>query len=146
MADKENAIVKSLEKISDKLENIDKTIKEIGTKPPNEKQFDKDIELQKIQLLNDDFESYFNVAGSILTGGFVSLTVLILTIFLFYTVVALILLVVIGAIVAITFVWLEINKRKFFTLLDQLIERVKNKETLEPITELRKKIKVTGRR
>jgi hypothetical protein len=144
MADDNENIVKSLDKISEKLENIDKTIKEIGVKP-KEKSFDKDIELQKIQLLNDDFESYFGVAGSILTGGFVSLTVLILTIFLFYTIVALVLVFAIGVIVAITFVWLEINKRRFFTLLDELIDKVRNKEALEPITELRKKIKVIGK-
>lgn len=144
MADKEEKIVNSLDKISEKLEAIDKTIRETVIKAKKEP-FDKEIELQKIQLLNDDYQSYFNVAGSILAGGFVSLTVLIITLFLFFTLVALILIVVVSVLIVYAFVWLELRKRNFFALIDELTEKIRNNETIEPMSKLRKRIKTMGK-
>jgi hypothetical protein len=68
--------------------------------------FDKDIELQKIQIVKDAFQSYFNLGGSILVGMFVSVSVLILTLYM-SRLIGIILIVVMGVIAIASLFWMD---------------------------------------
>lgn len=80
MADKETKTEERLGKISENLGEINKTIKEIWSKSeprtPN-----RDVDLQKIQVLDSNYQTWFNLIGSVYAGGFVGLLILATTLY-----------------------------------------------------------------
>jgi len=95
---------------------------------------DNNIELQKIQLLKDWFQAWFNIAGSIIAGGFIGLGVMCTTLYygnpLLLLIIFLFLLVVFGL-----FGRWYMNKQydKFLTFVDNLYMKIEKGETLPSI-------------
>lgn len=114
----------------------------IGSNERNRSNFDKDIELQKIQIAKDTFQSYFNLGGSILTGTLVGLSVLILTLYMLYPITEVILILVIGGVVAISFLWMDKQNKKFLKIVDDWVKQVEEGKQLPSITEMEKQIKI----
>jgi hypothetical protein len=100
----------------------------------------RDVDLQKIQILNDWYQAYFNIVGSVIAGGFIGLVVLFTT--LFYG--NLLMLSMIFLILWVGFAifgkrFLDKNYDAFLTYIDTLHRKVERGEALPSIMELRKK-------
>jgi len=99
----------------------------------------KDIDLQKIQILNDCFRAYFNISGSIIAGGFIALLVFFTT--LYYATPVILLPVYTLLWVGFGYLgkrFLDNSYNEFLTFIDNLHMKVERGETLPSITELKK--------
>ena len=119
------------------------------------KSFDKEIELQKIQILQNDYEAWFNTGASLWVGGLIGLLILILTVYynkqfnpnpalnLILTVITAIIVYILFAYYGIRFM----NRRSntFLALTDQLLANVEKGIPLGSVVELRKKWRGTKR-
>lgn len=113
------------------------------------KAFDKDIELQKIQVLQNDFQAWFNTVGSLWVGGFIGLAIMILTVYysrqfnpdanwnLVLSLISIAILYAMFGYYAPRFM----NKRSndFLVFVDELFANVEKGDALGSIMELKKK-------
>lgn len=109
----------------------------------------KDIDLQKIQILCDDFHARFNVKASLWVGGLIGLLISILTIYynkqfssdisvnFSYTLLA---IAIIYAMFAVSAIGLLITPRnRFLAYVDTLITKVEKGESLPSLVELKRR-------
>jgi high-affinity Fe2+/Pb2+ permease len=107
--------------------------------------FDRDVELQKIQTLNEYFNAWFQVLSSLLIGGFIGLTVLLLTIY--YDGIINLLALTVGSLIIYPMflvfgLWfIRRQQDNFITLVDGLLKQVENCEGLPSLLELKKRIR-----
>lgn len=120
----------------------------------SEKILDKDIELQKIQALESEFQAWFNVAASLWTAGFIALAVLWLTLYyegrlnffkdvwsnLILTIVVLIIVFVMLGEYGVARMTKVSNE--FWAKIDQLLIKVEKGVPLDSLTELRQQISI----
>lgn len=104
----------------------------------------KDADLLKIQIMADYYQVGFSFVGSIVTGVFVGLFVVAITL-RFENVLDMISYLVLLGIVAVFFLYYALRAIKSYhsdlEKIDDLFTRVENGETLPSIAELRKKKK-----
>jgi hypothetical protein len=103
---------------------------------------DRDVDLLKIQLLKDSFNTHFNIASSILVSGYIALLVVIITNFyqkifdiISFTICALSVFIILG------FLGLRFLYRRYDRFLDKinsLLMQVEKGEPLPSLNELRK--------
>ena len=109
---------------------------------------DKDVELQKIQALQNDFQAWFNAGASLWVGGLIGLLILILTIY--YNkqfspdaMVNLVLTIITVGIVYVVFgiygLWFMNNRSNaFLAFVDEQLDKVEKGKPLGSIMELKK--------
>jgi amino acid permease len=111
-----------------------------------EKISNRDIDLQKIQVLDNNFQSLFNFMCSIASGGLIAVIVLIATIY--YTTPAIqnannfTVYIIINSTVFLIFLfilkYLRNQRIKHLREISTLVDRIENGYTLPSINELRK--------
>jgi uncharacterized protein YacL len=108
----------------------------------------RDIDLQKIQILSDDFQAYFNVGASIGVGGLIGLLILALTAYynkqfssdvmtnLYLTLIA-----VVGVYILffVLIKFLDKRSNEFLAFVDKLQAKVEKGENLPLLTKLKKR-------
>jgi uncharacterized membrane protein len=109
----------------------------------------RDIELQKIQVLQNDFVAWFNAGSSLWVGGLIGLLILILT--LYYNkqlglVPTVIVIVFVYAVLGAYGTWF-MNKRsiEFFAFVDELLTQVEKGEPLGSLMEIRRQTRGKGK-
>ena len=116
--------------------------------PEKPAQFDKELELEKIKIVKENFQMYFNLGGSILSGGLIAFLVLIITLFysgqlgngLFGLLIGLGLALGVGGIMGFAFWHYDRHKRKFLKCSDEWIIKVGKGEQLS-IDDMQKQLK-----
>jgi hypothetical protein len=109
---------------------------------------DKEIELQKIQALQNDFQAWFSAGASLWVGGLIGLLILILTVYynkqfspdaMVNWALTIITAGIVYAMFGIYGSWF-MNKRsnEFLTFVDKLLAKVEKGEALGSIMELKK--------
>lgn len=116
----------------------------------------RDIDLQKIQILSEDFHAWFDVGASVWVGGFIGLLILILTVYynkqfspdvmlnLVLTFIAAVIVYVVFAIFARMF--MNKARNEFLAFIDELLAKVEKGDSLPSVTELRKRFREKTRR
>ncbi len=99
---------------------------------------DKEIELQKIQIVIDDTQTWINLAGSILIGALIADTILILTLKL-NIIIGVLSLIIIGIILGGCIVYLYKRNTRFLTLVDDWIKTIEEGKSVPSIIEMKKK-------
>lgn len=108
---------------------------------------DREIELKKIDVLDSNYQTWFNVSSSILIGGVISFLILILTAFygkqlhpneVLNNVIAVVLIMAAYIALIVGIRMLRKNRNEHLVNIDRLLDRVKNGETLPSIFELSK--------
>jgi hypothetical protein len=100
----------------------------------------KEIELQKIQILDSDFYSFLNFLYSILIGFFVGLSVLFLILryqnMLIYVHFVLSLL-FLTIFVLFSIIYLRNKRKKHLILINELLQKIENYESLPSLDVLK---------
>lgn len=100
----------------------------------------KDIELQKIQILDSDFYSFLNFLYSILIGFFVGMSVLFLILryqnllIYFHFVLSLLFLTIF---VLSSVIYLRNKRKKHLILINELLQKIENYESLPSLAVLK---------
>ena len=115
----------------------------------NKENANRDIDLQKIQILCDDFHARFDIGASLWVGGLIGLLISILSIYyneqfssdigvnFNNTILA---IVIVYAMFAVSAIGLLIRpKHKFLAYVDTLIVKVEKGESLPSLMELKKR-------
>jgi uncharacterized membrane-anchored protein len=114
------------------------------------KRFDKDVEFQKIQILQNDFQARFNLVSSLWVAGLVGLLILVLTVY--YNkqfnpdaTVNLVLTIVTIAVVYALFEhygprYMKKQSNEFLAFVDELLAKVEKGDALGSIMELKKQL------
>ena len=102
-----------------------------------------DIELQKIQILDSDFHSFLNFLYTLIVGFFIGMNVLFLILryhnVLSYTYFVTSLLVLSFFMLSIIF-YLENKRKKHLDLMNELIKKIENYESLPSLEFLKKSL------
>jgi hypothetical protein len=109
------------------------------------KKMNKDVELQKIQIIAGNYQTWFNLGGSIVVGGLIGLPIAFLTLYYEH----LISLLVYSFGLGIVYVALGVGATWFMhrrnnehlEFIDGLLERIENGEALPSLVELRKQLR-----
>lgn len=104
--------------------------------------FDREVELQKIQILDSDFRGWFSFMASILSGAFIGLLILVATLFYQGTIDYLgfwIGLIVVFAFVALFGGYFMRNMNNdHLSYINGLMQKIENCESLPSINQLAK--------
>jgi hypothetical protein len=103
--------------------------------------YDKEVELQKIQVLESGFQAWFGLISQILAGGIIGMIILLATIYyqgiLNSITLTLSNFVVIGVVI-IGLYYLNKMHRQHLAYMSNLIRKVENREPLPSFSELAK--------
>jgi hypothetical protein len=140
MGEKETKTEERLEKISKNLEEINKTIKEIWSKPET-KISNRDVDLQKVQILDNENQSWFNFLSAVVAGGIIGLLLFSAGV---YEKNFLVGSIAFGA-TGIFMVWaldhmIKLQKRQL-EKINKIVERIEKEESLPSLIELKKQLK-----
>lgn len=102
----------------------------------------RDVELQKIQILNDDFQSFLNLVYPVLAGFFIGMLILFLT--LRYNVlisypIYVASLTLLALFVLSLLLWIRKLYRKHIIFISKLFVKIENYESLPSLEILKEK-------
>lgn len=105
---------------------------------------DKDIELQKIQTLDGNFQTLFNFAGSIVVGALIGLVITYVTLYyegllgiIIYTIAIVVTYVAMG----ICLIFMNARNNEHLEFVDELYARIEKGEALPSLMELKKQFR-----
>ena len=103
---------------------------------------DKEIELQKIQIVTDDFRMWISVGSSILIGALIGYLVLILTAYYnkqLDVIFGSLSMIIMGVVLGSCIIWLYRKNERFLGLVDSWIKKIEKGQSVPSIIEMRKK-------
>ena len=128
---------KAVKEISKDIDTLKALKEKLDSVCPKSKEADKALELQKVQILDNYYGSWFNFMGSIAAGGLILLITVSATVYFTISIIGGFIGFGLTAIAGVyILVKMKQDHRKQLEKINRVMNRVENEESLPSVTEL----------